>query len=125
LIWDYYGATVVLFHIISVVYLWLGPMVTAMAYSAEEEIESTLDAEYDARVFRALGAAVSALNGVVEGPDWAVAGSQEISTWRLTFSSAHVVATAETYMGVTLRGPPDIVSRLTSAVKAELVTDGA
>ena len=23
LIWDYYGATVVLFHIISVVYLWL------------------------------------------------------------------------------------------------------
>jgi hypothetical protein len=60
-------------------------------------------------VLRGLGAQMSA-------GERALAGSQDLETCRLRLDGAEVVVEAETYIGLSLSGPADIVDKVTAAI---------
>ena len=64
--------------------------------------------EHDEAAFKRLGEALRAAGGSVREPTWGVAGSQELSTWRVAFPGGSIKVTAETYCGLRLSGPKAI-----------------
>lgn len=57
-------------------------------------------------------------------PDWGVGGSQAIVTYRVTLPEGQLRLTAETYVGLSLSGPPVLVQTLLSSVN-ESVAKGS
>jgi len=76
--------------------------------------------EHDDRLLSALGSAVLLLGGKIDRSSWGVGGSQEISSWQLRFREGVVVATAETYVGLTISGPADLVTKIQIATSSVL-----
>jgi hypothetical protein len=68
--------------------------------------------EHDTDAFARLGTALKALGYVLNDQKWGVVGSQEISTWELCSPTGSVIVTAETYMGLSVSGPPALVVAL-------------
>ena len=77
----------------------------------------SLGAETDDALFQRLKEAVEALQGTIEGTDWALAGSQEIATWTIRLPAGEIEAVAETYAGLTLHGPEKLVTALAARVR--------
>ena len=76
--------------------------------------------EHDEKVFRRLGAALRAL-GFGLGEEWlAVAGSQDVSHWELHSPAGSLVVESETYVGLSVQGPADLVHRLRRQYEAKL-----
>ena len=48
---------------------------------------------------------------------WGVGGSQEVCSYRIILPAGVIEATAETYMGLVIRGPSSLVLRIACAVK--------
>lgn len=68
--------------------------------------------EHDENVFRRLGAALRAL-GFGLGDEWrGVAGSQDVSHWELDSPGGSLVVESETYVGLSVQGPAELVHRL-------------
>ena len=68
--------------------------------------------EHDEAAIKRLGDALREAGGSVQAPTWSVAGSQELSTWHVTFPRGSVEVTAETYCGLRVSGPKELVVRL-------------
>jgi hypothetical protein len=52
--------------------------------------------------------------------DWGLAGSEEIETVEIKISTDRLVLEAETYIGLSLRGPSQLVHRIEATVKAKM-----
>jgi hypothetical protein len=78
--------------------------------------EIHLGSETDDSLFERLREAIRSLHGSVPDTDWAIAGSQEITTYKISLPSGVIEAVAETYIGITLRGPEDLVMALANKV---------
>lgn len=75
--------------------------------------------EHDEKVFRRLAAALRAL-GFSLGDQWrGLAGSQEVSHWELQSPGGSVVVESETYVGVSVEGPAELVQRLRQQYEKE------
>ena len=72
--------------------------------------------EYDQAVFEALRCVLSCEGARVEEESWGVGGSQEVSTCKVQIGNEEIEITAETYMGLTITGAAELVSRLASAI---------
>ncbi|HZF97191.1 MAG TPA: hypothetical protein VEY92_02910 [Pseudoxanthomonas sp.] len=58
-----------------------------------------------------LGAALRAMGGSMRGTDWGMGGSQELSEWKISCAEGILILTAETYFGLQVAGPRDLVLR--------------
>jgi hypothetical protein len=84
--------------------------------SSSSELELVIGPEYDQATFERLRDVVASLGGSICEQSWGVGGSQEVSSFQITIGSACLIATAETYIGLSLRGPNDLVRQLAAAV---------
>ncbi len=68
--------------------------------------------EYDKRLFLRLGGALRDLGFIIDESWWGVAGSQEVSHWELRSPHGAVIVEAETFCGLSVEGPQDLVRRI-------------
>jgi len=78
--------------------------------------EVRLGDEHDDALLVRVRDAVLAAGGQISRPDWGVGGSQEICTYRVTLPEGQLRLTAETYVGLSLSGPPVLVQALQRCV---------
>ena len=84
-----------------------------------KEIEVTLGQEYDRELLRRLEQAVESLGGSMRPKSWGVGGSQELCVYEIRMPVGRLTATAETYVGLSLRGPEHLVQRITAAISPD------
>jgi hypothetical protein len=77
----------------------------------------TLSSEVDSELWEKLCAVVELLGGSIHELHWAMGGSQEIIKYRIDLPSGSLEATSETYVGLSLQGPDDLVSMLAALAK--------
>lgn len=80
--------------------------------------EITLGDEYDAALLARLKSAVIAHGGTFSESSHHVAGSQELVVYSIKLPSGELTATCETYMGLVLRGPAELVQKIFEAVRS-------
>lgn len=68
--------------------------------------------EYDAQLFRRLGAVLKCMEFNLDSKWDAIAGSQDVSHWELKSPAGSVVIESETYIGLYVEGPSDLVQRI-------------
>ncbi|MGE0388103.1 MAG: hypothetical protein AB7Q97_25540 [Gammaproteobacteria bacterium] len=74
--------------------------------------------EHDADLRERLAEALESLGYRVAGSDWAVAGSQEVAAWAAEGPRGALAIEAETYIGITVTGPPGLVAELKRTCEA-------
>ncbi len=72
--------------------------------------------EYDVSLFVTLKDVLATQQATLLDKTWGVGGSQEIGTWHVSIGGQILTIEAETYMGLSLFGPADMVSQIASAV---------
>ena len=78
-----------------------------------------LGAETDDVLFERLRAEVLALGGSIQNAEWTIGGSQEVTTYTILLPEGRLEAIAETYVGLSLRGPASMVSLLAKRVSGK------
>ena len=68
--------------------------------------------EFDDAVFQRLCKAVARLGGTIKGREWALGGSQEVTTFDIELPDGKLEAIAETYIGLSLCGPEALLARV-------------
>jgi hypothetical protein len=81
-----------------------------MANSSQKTV--LLGAEHDDAMRSALRDVLVRLGGKVLSGDWGVGGSQELETLQIQVGGDTVVVEAETFVGLSVRGPEDLVERI-------------
>jgi hypothetical protein len=74
--------------------------------------------EWDERLKASLKRALLDLGAVREGHEWAVGGSQELTTSKWRLNNEWVEVQTETYIGLSVTGPPSLVERIRQAVQS-------
>jgi len=71
-----------------------------------------LGAEWDDDLRTRLRDALKDMGARMEDHVWSIGGSQEMEMLEVTLQNQRVHVEAETYVGLTLTGPPDLVDRV-------------
>lgn len=79
-------------------------------------LDLLLGSETDDTLFDRLYSSVQSLGGSITDSGWALGGSQEITTYTIVLPTGSLEAIAETYIGLSLRGPTELVNSLASRV---------
>lgn len=79
------------------------------------ETQWVVGREFDEAVYRRLGATLRAYGYTVDSESWGVAGSQELSTWKVSGPRGALVVEAETYIGLTVTGSAPLIDELKQA----------
>ncbi len=79
-----------------------------------------LGAEYDEELFEAFAATLAAEGAVLLEKIQGVAGSQDVSIWKYLIGDEIVEVVSETYIGLTISGPPTVVERLEAIIRERL-----
>jgi hypothetical protein len=79
------------------------------------ETQWNVGPEFDEALLRRLGATLRACGYAVDSKSWGVAGSQELSTWKVSGPRGVLLVEAETYMGVTVTGASPLIDELKNA----------
>jgi hypothetical protein len=87
-----------------------------LEHMPDDHSQRHLGPEWDGALLLRLRQAVAELGGDMREASWGVGGSQEISEYEIHLRGVTLTATAETYMGLTLRGPVSIVEELAGMV---------
>jgi hypothetical protein len=74
--------------------------------------EAILGPECDAELLARLKSAVLAAKGTMSEASYVVAGSQEIITYGIALPDGELTATSETYVGLSIKGPAQLVKQL-------------
>lgn len=81
-------------------------------------ITVVLGKEFDSELQKRLVAALRRRGALITANNCAVAGSQEIVTLTTEICGAEIVVEAETYIGLTLTGPEQIVHEIESELRS-------
>ena len=84
--------------------------------SASAMTELLLGSECDDDLFYRLVAEVQAMGGSIVDREWAVGGPQEVTLYEISLPGADLVATAQSGVGLSLRGEPALVEALADRV---------
>ena len=68
--------------------------------------------ENDEQLFRRLGGVLRAMGFELDTKWDGIAGSQDISHWEVTSKEGALVVESETYMGLSIHGPAELVRRI-------------
>lgn len=79
-----------------------------------------LGSEDDDSLFERLVDAVKGMGGSIVDTEWVLGGSQELTRYSIALPAGNLVALAETYIGLSLCGNPDLVRLLASKVKSNV-----
>jgi len=79
-----------------------------------------LGPEYDDHVRDVLRDVLRALGGRVIDKSWGVGGSQEVETLDVEIDSQRLHVEADTYMGLSIEGPDELVEHIRTVVFARL-----
>ena len=80
--------------------------------------ELWLGSETDDALIARIQGAVHSLNGAFSEPVLVLGGSQEITTYTISLPSGDLTLELETYIGITFRGPEDLIAALAKVVNA-------
>jgi hypothetical protein len=89
-----------------------------MNNSSSDVLAIELGPEWDDVLLSKLHIAVKRAGGTMKELSWGVGGSQEVTTYRIQLPGGSIEVTAETYMGLIIRGPSALVQQIAAAVKA-------
>lgn len=81
-----------------------------------QEISFRLGEEFDLELLKRFREHVRAMGGTTQETEHTVVGSQETAQYAFSFPSGTVTATSETYSGLTIRGPAQLVQELNRAI---------
>ncbi|HZY44840.1 MAG TPA: hypothetical protein VFF70_08840 [Anaerolineae bacterium] len=82
-----------------------------------------LGPEYDHKMLQALFDALTAEGAqTIDQRTAEGAGSQEIGYWKFQLDRGTVEVNAETYLGISLSGPVDLVARLTPIIQDKILS---
>jgi hypothetical protein len=84
---------------------------------ASSEKTVVLGPEYDQQLRSALRDVLQALATGKPRHEWGVAGSQELETVDVEIDGRQLHVEAETYMGLSITGPADLVDRVSEMIK--------
>ena len=87
-----------------------------------EKTNIILGDEYDDKLRDALMLTLKEEGAIPVDKSWAVAGSQEIEFLEVSLDSESVTIEAETYIGLSITGPQNIVERIAEKTRNRLVT---
>lgn len=76
--------------------------------------------EYDDRLRGALRRVLIHLRATGLSHDWGIGGSQELETTEVLVGPDRIVIEAETFVGLSIRGPDDVVDRIRALVEAAM-----
>jgi hypothetical protein len=79
-----------------------------------------LGAETDDDLFERLRIAIIDLGGSIDDSEWALGGSQEVTTYKIVLPAGTLEAVSETYMGLSLVGDETLVTPLAQRVMLNL-----
>ena len=79
-----------------------------------------LGKEYDAQLREALRHTLLELGAIVTDKSWGVGGSQEVETLQVSLAGGTLSVDAETYVGLSITGAPDLVDRVAALVHERL-----
>jgi len=82
-----------------------------------QEVEVSLGAESDLVLLARLRSVVHAAGGSMSEQSWSIGGSQEVIAYEIILPTGRLVATAETYVGLSIRGPAPLVHEVSHAVQ--------
>jgi hypothetical protein len=88
----------------------------AAARGEPAEVEVVLGEEFDQALFDHLVAVVRAAGGNISEASHGVGGSQELITYDVTLPTGSLVVIAETYAGLSVRGPAALVEEIRCAL---------
>jgi len=75
--------------------------------------------EYDSSLLSRLRTAVASIGGTMTESFWGAGGSQEITRYEISLPDGGVEVEAETYVGLSLRGPAQLVQQLALAAQRD------
>jgi uncharacterized protein YihD (DUF1040 family) len=84
----------------------------------DQEISLRLGEEFDLELLKRLREHVRAMGGTTQETEHTIVGSQETVQHAFVFPSGTVTATSETYCGLTIRGPAQLVQELSRAIES-------
>lgn len=90
------------------------------AMTSSHEVTVVLGPEHDQHLRRVVLEVIVRLGGKLSKRDWGIGGSQEIETVETKIGTDRLVLEAETYVGLSLHGPSQLVHRIEAMVKAEM-----
>jgi hypothetical protein len=76
-----------------------------------------LGAEYDARLRAALTMVLKELGAQDLSASWSLAGSQELQQMDVDLGNEIISIELETYVGLSIRGTPELVNRIANSVR--------
>jgi len=76
--------------------------------------------EYDNDLFEVLSNTLKSEGAKIFSKDWGVGGSQEVSTWDVKINEETINVEAETYIGLSIRGPNTLIERIAQKVKHQM-----
>ena len=79
--------------------------------------------EYDETLFARLKDALLSQHAILLDKNWGAVGSQEISVWNVRVGNKRLVIEAETYTGLSLSGPADLVSQIALSVAEQPIKE--
>jgi len=82
-----------------------------------------LGPEYDARLREVLKHVFLRLGGKGLGSEWSVVGSQELERVEVEVRGERLVIEAETYVGLSITGPAQLVDEVRELVKEQLSSE--
>lgn len=85
-----------------------------------EQITATLGPEYDSPLHKALKAVVKELKGKTVSKLSGVAGSQDVTIWKVEVEGVPLTIESETYMGLTITGEATMVERIAALVRKKV-----
>ena len=91
---------------------------------SNDEFEKNLGPEWDGALLLRLRKAVADFGGDMKEASWGVGGSQEIVSYEISLRGATLTATAETYIGLLLRGPRSAVEEIAGLVSRMVGENG-
>jgi hypothetical protein len=81
-----------------------------------------LGPEYDHKMLQTLFDALTAEGAQTIDQRSGMAGSQEIGYWKFQLDRGIVEVSAETYLGISLSGPIDLIARLTHIIQDKILS---
>ena len=84
--------------------------------SSVDDKRIVLGPEHDQDLRTALRDVLRTLGATSIRHDWGVAGSQEFEELAVDIGKQRVLVEAETYIGLSITGPPDLVDHITKLV---------
>jgi hypothetical protein len=78
----------------------------------------TVGSEHDEQALAALAQTLRELGYTIDKPTWGMAGSQEISTWRVHRAQDELVVETETYVGLSVSGERPLVDEVKQLLNA-------